>query len=78
MTGRDSEYLHFELTSSGKTKKWAVISKKHNERLGTIKWYGAWFQYAFFPGADTIWNVDCLGAIESFMEQETEAWRRGR
>jgi hypothetical protein len=65
-------YLQFELRSERmpdvKTEVWAVLSAKHGFQLGLIKWYSPWRQYAFFPGPDTIWNRDCLRAVDDKIE----------
>lgn len=31
--------------------------------LGSLKWYGAWRQFCFFPAEGTIFNTGCLGTI---------------
>ena len=61
-----SKYLEFSLIErKPKTKVIGVWSKKSANRLGIIKWYGPWRQYAFFPEKDTLFNVDCLSDIQS-------------
>jgi len=63
-----SKYLEFkELESKPKTKVIEVISKIHGDRLGIIKWFGRWRQYAFFPWKETIFNVECLNDIQSYI-----------
>lgn len=65
----DSEYLVFEddplLARGKKTKVVLVWSKRHGDLLGTIRWYGAWRQYAFHPADDTIWNIGCMQDVEA-------------
>lgn len=64
----ESKYLKFELIEEKpKTKVYAVVSKMHNNQLGTIKWFGRWRQYSFWPDEETIWNKDCLKEIEDFL-----------
>lgn len=61
-----SEYLEFEFdgySDSGKTEIWCIYSKRSNDLLGVIKWFGRWRQYAFFPEPGTIWNIDCLSTV---------------
>ena len=66
-----SKYLEFSLIEEKpiglgqKIKIIGVWSKKNANRLGIIKWYGPWRQYAFFPENDTLFNVDCLADIQS-------------
>jgi len=63
-----SKYLEFELLEQKpKTKVIGVISKRHADMIGIIKWFGRWRQYAFFPGNGTIFNVECLDDIQSYM-----------
>lgn len=64
-TLKETKYLRFIVfTKEGKkTKDISVINIHHDEVIGEIKWYSAWRQYCFFPGFNTIWNTDCLNAI---------------
>jgi len=64
-----SKYLEFNIIERKlKTKVVGVYSKLHGNRLGRIKWYGAWRQYAFFPADLTIFNVECLDDIISYIK----------
>ena len=63
-----SKYLEFNtLEQKPKTKVIEIISKRGRERLGIIKWFPRWRQYAFFPEVDTIFNVECLNDITFFI-----------
>jgi hypothetical protein len=50
-------------------RKTAVVEVRSTKDvfLGHIKWFGRWRQYAFFPGAETIWNVGCLETVEEYI-----------
>ena len=62
-----SKYLEFNtLEQKPKTKVIEIVSKRGGERLGIIKWYPRWRQYAFFPEANTIFNIECLNDIILF------------
>jgi len=66
-----SKYLEFkELEPKPKTRVIGVMSKTHPEfyRLGIIKWYPRWRQYAFFPETGTIFNTECLNDIQSYIK----------
>lgn len=64
-----SKYLAFILLEQkSKTKVIEVISKLHGFRLGVIKWFGRWRQYAFFPENGTVFNVECLNLIQSYIK----------
>lgn len=61
-----NKWLEFrEVTppATRKTKVVLVYSKQGGYVLGTIKWFGRWRQYAFFPDNDTAWNPNCLEAV---------------
>ena len=63
-----SKYLVFELLKQKpKTKVIGVYSKKEFEVLGEIKWFGRWRQYAFFPEPGTVYNVECLNDIQTYI-----------
>jgi hypothetical protein len=72
-------YLEFKLVKQGeKTSVWDVMSKRHGFPLGTISWWGAWRQYAFFPYEQTGFNRDCTREITAFMDQQMKARKEGR
>ena len=63
-----SKYLEFNtLEQKPKTKVIEIISKRGGERLGIIKWFPRWRQYAFYPVVGTIFNMKCLNDIISFI-----------
>lgn len=74
-----SQYLEFELdleASAGrKTEVWRIYSKRSGDLLGTIKWFGRWRQYAFFPEEGTIWNNDCLATVHIFVTDLRQQWK---
>jgi len=72
----DQGYLLFVLLKRGKTERWDVRSVKHGNRLGIIKWHGAWFRYAFFPESDTLFDAECLKILRAFIAIRDEV-RRG-
>jgi len=66
-----SKYLEFRvLEQKPKTQVIEVISKLHSLRLGIIMWFGRWRQYAFFPEPETVFNVECLNDIVSYIEEK--------
>lgn len=67
----ETKYLRFVLLHKGeRTSKFGVFSVNHGTKLGEIKWYGAWFTYAFFPEPDTLFNDECLSDIIAFIRGE--------
>lgn len=74
-------YLGFtldEVASEGrKTKVWRVRATRDYALLGTIKWFGRWRQYTFFPEPETIFNPDCLREIADRCAALTKRHRDG-
>ena len=60
-----STYLYFQVARSAKAKTYHVYvySKNSEILLGTVKWFGRWRQYAFFPEQETVFNTNCLEDI---------------
>jgi len=60
-----SKYLEFTVIEhKPKTKVIEVKSKLHiYMKLGIIKWYPRWRQYAFFPETGALFNKECLNDI---------------
>jgi len=55
------------LDQKGKTKVVGIFSWSSGDRLGTVKWYGPWRQYCFYPEPDTVFNDVCLAKIIGFL-----------
>lgn len=70
-------YLVFGLQArpaDRKTNVWTVNSTS-GRRLGEIRWYSHWRQYAFYPAEQTIFNGDCLADLSSFCWERTAEHR---
>ena len=66
----DYEYIKFiEVNSQGKTSKWDCHNVHHGEKLGEIKWHGAWRQYCYFPTVQAVYSKGCLNDIADFLTQ---------
>jgi len=61
------EVFELPLKPGRKTVEYAVLSINSGECLGSIKWYGAWRQFCFYPEPFTIWNHGCLDDIRDFL-----------
>jgi len=69
-------YIYFsKLIQQGKTQRWAVRTRSRDDLLGTIKFYGAWRQYVFFPESQVIFSAGCLDQISKFIQDAQEAWK---
>lgn len=56
----------------GKTRQFNVYSKSNRSFLGTIKWWGGWRKYVFFP-LNSVFDNLCMRQIAIFCEQATSA-----
>ncbi len=72
-------YLEIRLVHEGeKTSTWDVVSAKHGDLLGIIRWWGAWRQYTFFPSNNTVFNPDCMREISRFIETQMKARKKSK
>lgn len=73
----ESKYLEFiKLATLPQTDVYGVFTKSEripgSYKLGEIKWYGRWKQYAFFPCSESVWNnwnKKCLEDIIKFIQE---------
>jgi hypothetical protein len=65
------------LSTTGRTLVWPVRTLE-GALLGSVKWYGRWRKYAFFPEAGTVFETGCLRDIAGFCEVETMKQRNNR
>ncbi len=67
----NSKWIQFVKDESSKNKTgvyWVMTKDPSPTHLGTIKWFGAWRKYAFFPANYTIYETQCLKDIIIFLE----------
>ena len=62
-------------SASGKTRMWRVMANSGGD-LGTIKWFGRWRCYAFYPDGATVYERKCLRDIADFCEEETRSRKK--
>ncbi len=61
---------------SGITRRWKVIQKREGITVGTIKWYGGFRKYCFFPAEDTmLYDSDFLKLVAEKLEKENKHQR---
>ena len=66
-------YIHFVYVGTPrKTQIWYCYSNSSRKVLGTVKWYGAWQQYCFFPQYETVFNKECLEDVNDFITKLME------
>jgi len=56
-----------------KTHLWACRNIRSDSPLGSIRWYGPWRQYCFFPSSATVYSAGCLADIQDFISQAMKA-----
>lgn len=61
-----------------KTKVIFVMKPDGTTKLGEIKWYGPWRQYAFFPSAARVFNTACLETILDVVKFMNYSQRQSR
>ena len=64
-----------------KTHIWQVITTDENQFiLGTVKWFGRWRKYCFFPALidALVFEEDCLRDIANFLVEQTAEHRRNK
>lgn len=57
-----------QIESDTKTMKFDVLANSSQEKIGIIKWHGAWRQYAFYPEPNTLFSIECMEVINFFMD----------
>lgn len=54
-----------EVQSHAKTRKVTVHSITWGSYLGEIRWYSPWRRYVFYPGANTLFDTNCMTMIQN-------------
>ena len=74
-----AKWIDFEdLPRTGKTRVMAVFNKETKTNLGTIKWYGAFRQFSFFPEPNMVFEKTCMRDIADKMEQLMKEWKENK
>jgi hypothetical protein len=58
-----------------KTNTYSVHSNYGGDELGSIRWFGRWRKYAFFPCHETVYEEVCMRELSDFIVAETKARR---
>ena len=64
------EYIrvrHVADSPSGKTSIWHVETR-YGDTLGSIRWFGRWRQYTFWPSPETLYSAGCLTDLADFIQ----------
>jgi hypothetical protein len=58
-----------------------ILNRRHDDLLGTIRWYGPWRQYVFEP-MSAVFSAGCLeeiqGAVREANAKQRERWAERR
>jgi hypothetical protein len=72
-------YLDFRLAAKHNPATWIidVFAKDAISRLGQIRWYAHWRQYAFYPNIGTVYEKTCLTDITEMCRRLNVIQRAG-
>lgn len=66
-------------SKTGLTRVWRVGNRRTGADVGTIKWYGGFRGYCFYPNIeDVAWvlfDADCLRLVADFLDVRNRAHR---
>ena len=62
------EFKQLPVHPHRKTSMWGCVGIS-GDSLGTVKWFGRWRQYCFYPEPETIFNRGCLADVDHFIMQ---------
>jgi len=57
-----------QIPSIGVTKVFKCMNSEYGSFLGTVKWYGAFRKYSFFPNDNIVFETQCLKDIANFLD----------
>ena len=74
-----SSYLNFVNLGIPEGNKMPVyaVENKQIERLGLVRFNGAWRKYTFHPESGMLFDSTCLLEIATFCSSATAKWREG-
>lgn len=58
-----------------RTRVVQVLAVRDGALLGTVKWFGRWRRYAFFPEPACVFDADCLEVVAVNARILSTAWR---
>ena len=70
-------HLKFVRTKKPKNRKTNIylVFNQNYDRLGKVKWHGAFRQYVFYPECDTMFSKGCLELINNFLDKVNKRHR---
>lgn len=75
---RSNPYIEFRdvTPDDRRTRVVEVVAVRDGALLGTVKWFGRWRRYAFFPEPGCAFDPGCLEAVGGNMLRLTDAHAR--
>jgi len=73
----DGQWLRFNprRVPGRKTPIYDVLTKQEGNKIGEIRYWGAWRAFVFVPGFHTIYETTCLRDLATFCERQTAEHR---
>ena len=75
--GTHITFQHLGPRSGNKTSDFYVRNSKDRGVIGTVKWFGRWRKYSFFPEPGTVYEETCLREIAEFCQARTTDHKKG-
>ncbi len=75
----ESKYLYFQMANKHNPASWIVdvIADDGDVKLGQIRYYAHWRQYAFYPEDGTVYEKTCLTEITKFVVMMNDVQKKG-
>ncbi len=75
----ESKYIYFEMANKHNPSSWIVdvIADDGDVKLGQIRFYAHWRQYAFYPENGTVYEKTCLRDITKFVVMMNDVQKKG-
>jgi len=75
----ESKYIYFQMANKNNPASWIVdvIADDGDVKLGQIRFYAHWRQYAFYPKDGTIYEKTCLTEITNFIKMMNDVQKKG-
>ncbi len=75
----ESKYIYFQMANKNNPASWIVdvFADDGDVKLGQIRFYAHWRQYAFYPEDGTVYEKTCLSDITKFVKMMNDVQKRG-
>ena len=52
-----------------KTYRYRICTRRDEDIIGWIEWYGPWRQFCLCAEANTVWSAGCLQDVQDFIRK---------